>query len=64
MTIKVYLYVLVLVLVIWVMDSVDINRIFKKNKNLQARILYLMICIMITYILVNFIWDFYTISKI
>lgn len=62
--IKAYLYVIVLILVIWVMDCVDINRIFKKNKNLQARILYLMICIVITYMVVNFLWDFYSISKI
>lgn len=62
--IKAYLYAIVLILVIWVMDCVDINRIFKKNKNLQARILYLMICIVITYMVVNFLWDFYSISKI
>ncbi|MBQ4634721.1 MAG: DUF1146 domain-containing protein [Bacilli bacterium] len=62
--IKIYLYTIVLFLVIWVMDSVDFNRFFKKNKNLQARILYLMICIVITYMVVNFMWDFYSISKI
>lgn len=62
--IKAYLYAIFLVLVIWVMDSVDINRIFKKHKNLQARILYLMICIVITYLVVNFLWDFYSISRI
>lgn len=62
--IKIYLYTIVLFLVIWVMDSVDLNRFFKKNKNLQARILYLMICIVITYMVVNFMWDFYSISKI
>lgn len=62
--IKAYLYAIILILVIWVMDCVDINRIFKKNKNLQARILYLMICIVITYMVVNFLWDFYSISKI
>ena len=62
--IKIYLYTIVLFLVIWMMDSVDFNRFFKKNKNLQARILYLMICIVITYMVVNFMWDFYSISKI
>jgi len=62
--IKVYLYTIFLFFSIWVLDAVDFNRIFKKNKNLQARILYLLICIVLTYVVVNFIWDFYSISKI
>lgn len=62
--IKIYLYTFVLMIVIWGMDSVDINRLFKKNKNLQARILYLMICVSLTYMITNFLWDLYSISKI
>ena len=62
--VKIYLYTICLMIVLWSMDSVDLNRFFKKNKNLQARILYLVICIVITYLVVNFFWDFYSISKI
>ncbi len=61
--IKVYLYAIVLFFSIWLLDAVDLNRIFKKNKVVQARILYLLISIMMTYLIVNFIWDFYNISK-
>ena len=62
--IKVYLYTAFLFLSIWVLDAVDFNRLLKKNKVVQARILYLLISIVLTYIVVNFICDFYTISKI
>lgn len=62
--IKVYLYAIALFFSIWVLDAVDFNRILKKNKNIQARILYLLISIIMAYIIVNFIWDFYSISKI
>ena len=62
--IKVYLYTIVLFLSIWVLEVVDFDRILKKNKVIQARILYLLISIVITYLVVNFIWDFYSISKI
>lgn len=62
--IKLYLYTAVLFFSIWLLDAVDLNRIFKKNKVVQARILYLLISIMMTYIIVNFIWDFYTIPKL
>lgn len=35
---KFFLYVAVTFLVIWAMDSVNINKIFKKDRILQARI--------------------------
>ena len=62
--VKVYLYTIVLFLSIWVLDTLDFNRFLKKNKVIQARILYLLISIMMTYIIVNFIWDFYSLTKI
>ena len=62
--IKVYLYTIFLFFSIWLLEAVDFDRFFKKNKIMQARILYLLISIMMTYIVVNFIWDFYSLSKI
>ena len=52
------LYVLVLIIVIWTMDGININRIFKTNKIFQARIFYIMIVFSITYLVTNFIIDF------
>ncbi len=62
--IKIYLYAIILFFSMWVLDVVNFDRILKKNKPYQARILYLLISIIMTYIIVNFICDFYTVSKI
>mgnify|MGYP003293624887 CR=1 FL=1 len=52
------LYVIVLILVIWAMDSININHIFKKNRIYQARVFYIMIIFSITYLVSNFIIEF------
>ena len=52
------LYSIVLVIVIWTMDGVNINAIFKKNRIYQARVFYIMIIFSITYLVTNFIIDF------
>ena len=52
------LYSIVLVLVIWTMDGVNINYIFKKNRVYQARVFYIMIIFSITYLVTNFLLDF------
>ena len=52
------LYSIILVIVIWTMDGININHIFKKNKIYQARVFYIMIIFSITYLVSNFIIDF------
>ena len=52
------LYSIVLVLVIWTMDGVNINYIFKKNRIYQARVFYIMLTFSITYLVTNFLIDF------
>lgn len=64
MNVKFLLYILVLPFVIYALDGVNINSIFKKNKIIQARILYVMIIFVLSYLLVNFLYDFYDVSKI
>lgn len=61
---KFFLYVLVTLLVIWAMDSVNINKIFKKNKILQARIFYFLLGIALIYLITNFLTDIFTSLKI
>lgn len=58
MTIKFILYIIVSVAVIWSMDSLNINGIFKKNKIFQARMFYFFIGLSIIYLVTNFIYDF------
>ena len=55
---KLLLYVLILIIVIWTIDAININRIFKTNKIFQARVFYIMIVFSLTYLVTNFIIDF------
>ena len=64
MSAKYFIYILAGILVIWSFDSLNINSLFKKNRVLQARVLYFMLALSMTYLVTNFIWDFFTVSKI
>ena len=58
MTFKYILYFVVTILVIWTMDSVNINQIFKKNANpIQARLFYFFVGLSMIYLITNFIYD-------
>ncbi len=63
MSVKALLYFLTTILVIWSLDSVNITRIFKKNKELQARVFYLLLALSLIYLVTNFIWDFFLATK-
>lgn len=54
---KFYLYVVVTFIVIWAMDSLNINGIFKKNRVYQARIFYFLLALALIYLVTNFICD-------
>ena len=55
---KFLVYLLSAIIVIWSLDGININAIFKKNKVVQARVFYIIIALVLTYLLVNFIYDF------
>ena len=61
---KLVLYVFVTIVVIWAMDSVNINQIFKKNHVMQARVFYFLLGISLIYLVTNFLMDLFTSSKI
>ncbi len=61
---KFLLYIIVTILVIWSMDSVNINKIFKKNKIMEARLFYFFLGISLIYLVTNFLWDLFTVGKI
>lgn len=58
--VKVVLYVLVIPIVVWSVDSLNINSIFKKGRSnyYQARVMYMLIVMSISYLIVNFVYDF------
>ena len=59
-----FVYTVVTIIVIWAMDSVNINKIFKKNKVIQARAFYFLLGISLVYLITNFIIDLFEVSKI
>ena len=63
MSAKVILYIIVSVLVIWSLEAVNINSIFKKNRVVQARVIYLLMALAIIYPVTNFLWDFFLLTK-
>ncbi|MCI6265766.1 MAG: hypothetical protein MR598_02835 [Erysipelotrichaceae bacterium] len=58
--VKLLLYVLVIPIVVFAMDSVHFNAMFKKGQSnyYQARIMYMLIIASISYLVVNFVNDF------
>lgn len=59
MGVKFFLYVFVTIIVIWSLDSVNINSIFKKNKIYQARLFYFLLGLCMVYLITNFIYDIF-----
>ena len=64
MTGKFFLYVLVTILVIWSLDAVNINQIFKKNRVVQARVFYFMLALSMIYLATNFLYDIFSSVRI
>lgn len=58
--VKLILYILIIPLVVFSMDSVNINGIFKKGQSnyYQARFFYMLVVMGLSYLVVNFVLDF------
>ena len=63
MTGKIIVYIIVSVGVIWSLESININGIFKKNRIYQARLFYFFLGLSMIYLVTNFIWDLFTAIK-
>lgn len=61
---KFILYLLSLLVIIPSLDGLNLNFLFKKNRFFEARIIYIMIALSFSYLVVNFIYDFFEVSKI
>ena len=64
MNAKTILYMVITPLVIWALESINITNVFKKNRYYQARALYLILSLSLSYLTVNFVYDFFMYSKI
>ena len=58
--VKLILYIMIIPITVWALDSVNINAIFKKGRSnyYQARVVYMLSVMAISYLAVNFINDF------
>jgi len=56
--IKLIMYLIVIPLVIYAVDSVNFNGLFKKNKIYQARVFYILLVFGLSYLVSNFLYDF------
>lgn len=64
MSIKLLLYILIIPTSIWVVSSLNIEHHFKKGRVNQIRIFYLFLAFALSYLVVNFLYDFYEVSQI
>ena len=61
--VKFCLYIFSLIVVMYAIDGVNINAIFKKNQVIKARLFYFIVILCLTYLLANFMYDFTTVFK-
>lgn len=64
MTLKLILYIGVTIVTIWALESINTNNLFKKNRYYQARIVYLLLSMSISYLVTNFLIDFFESTKL
>ena len=55
---KLAIYIFSTIIVVWSMDAVNINGIFKKNQVFKARVFYFILMLSLIYLLSSFLYDF------
>lgn len=55
---KIALYIVTLPIVIWALESIKIEQVFRQGRVLQIRVVFLMISFALDYLVVNFLYDF------
>lgn len=64
MTIKIVLYLIVFPFSLLALDSINIQNVFKKNRYYQSRILFMFLAMSLSYLVVNFFYDFFMSTRI
>ena len=64
MTIKTVLHLIVFPFSLLALDSINIQNVFKKNRYYQARILFVFLAMSLSYLVVNFFYDFFMTTRI
>ncbi len=58
MNYKIYLYAIFLFLSIFTLSGINFEKIMKKNKVIEARLLIMVLSFALSYMLTNFVYDF------
>lgn len=64
MNLKLYFYVFFVMMSAYALTGVNFDALMKKNKIWEARILVIILSLVIGYLLTNFVYDFFSLSKI
>jgi len=64
MSIKFYLYLIIVPLTIWTLMSLNLEKYFKKGHINQIKMFYVLLSLGLSYLVVNFLYDFYLVSQI
>lgn len=55
---KMGLYAVMTLISMWVLESIRIDNVFKKGRELQIKALFIMLSFALSYLVTNFIYDF------
>ena len=61
---KIYIYVIAVLLSTYTLSGVNFEKIMKRNKAIEARILVMLLSFSLGYLITNFIVDFISVTKI
>ncbi len=64
MTIKAILYIISVPCSLYAIQSINFDKFLKQNKVVQARVLVLILSLGLSYLAVNFIYDFFVNTKV
>lgn len=61
--VKLALYIIMIPLTMWVLECIKMDNIFKKGRELQIKILYVMISLSLAYLFTSFLYDFALVTR-
>ena len=64
MNAKVYIYIITTLLSAYTLTGINFNKFWNSKKTLEARIFVILLSLIMSYLLTNFIVDFFSSSKI
>lgn len=64
MNYKAYIYVVTMMLSAFALSGINFNKMILTNKKVETRILVILICICMSYLVTNFITDFLDVSAL